>query len=247
MADFQPPKRGPNRFKNRGGGNSVTNSLQLLMAKQIQNDRAKENVSKNIQDKKSEFKGALPPGSSETISDSPSLTVKTPDFSLDESRAISSAGAFSKHSSTIRNYMDTLPRNQFETIFKKATARLSGGGEKGNIRGFPTTFGDKDAQKMNFAIKDMEDRLLRLRSGAAINQQEFSRLSSLLPSYTDISDPSDVDYSVIRNKLSTFENELSNIKKNLTNSSTYNPDDWGDEDSQPKQSNQNNDPLGIFS
>ena len=41
---------------------------------------------------------------------------------------------------------------------------------------------DEKAQRYEFVRSDMADRILRLRSGASINEQEFKRLSSLLPS-----------------------------------------------------------------
>lgn len=63
---------------------------------------------------------------------------------------------------------------------------------------------DKKAQDFKLTRADLSDRILRLRSGAQINEQEFKRLSQLLPSamrYDEI----DIQ------KLTDFENEFSKV------------------------------------
>lgn len=135
-------------------------------------------------------------------------------YTLDEARAVGMADAFDAHTKYLEDSMDNMPRDKFLNTFLKATAKF-GSKDIGKVGPIPTTAFDKDARVMNFAIKDMADRLLRLRSGAQINTQELERLMSLLPSFLDVSDPNDVNLEAVRTKLYTFKNELSNIKNRI--------------------------------
>jgi len=76
-------------------------------------------------------------------------------------------------------------------------------------------FGDKDAQRYNIIRKDFSDRLLRLRSGAQINESEFKRLSQLLPTawrYDEI----DIQ------KLSDFEKEFGKVANRINQGYKWN-------------------------
>ena len=61
-------------------------------------------------------------------------------------------------------------------------------------------FGDSDTQRYNVIRKDFSDRLLRLRSGAQINEKEYGRLMGMLPQFWR---SSDVDIE----QLEKFKNE----------------------------------------
>ena len=81
-------------------------------------------------------------------------------------------------------------------------------------RQFGTTIGqgvsDKEA-KFRSALSDAADMLLRARSGAQINEQEYKRLAGLLPKATD-------EPQIFEANLSRFENQL---RQSLTNRKKY--------------------------
>ena len=59
-----------------------------------------------------------------------------------------------------------------------------------------------------FDLKNVQDTLLRMRSGAQINEKEYSRLKALLPVWQDVvaGEP-----GVVQKKLSTFKNNFSSV------------------------------------
>lgn len=58
-------------------------------------------------------------------------------------------------------------------------------------------------------ISDVKDSLLRARSGAQINEQEYSRLSKLVPDYTDSA-------KQFSGKMRSFEQTLNSLRSNRT-------------------------------
>lgn len=70
-------------------------------------------------------------------------------------------------------------------------------------------FGDSDAQRYNIIRRDFSDRLLRLRSGAQINEAEYSRLMGMLPQFWR---NSDVDIE----QLDKFKNEYISLMNRIS-------------------------------
>ena len=111
-----------------------------------------------------------------------------------------------------------------------------------------------------FQLKIWKNRLIYLRSGKQINDQEFDRLSATLPSYTDISDKNDTSFENLKFKLDNFKSDLDSIKGRLIKGGNYDSNAWesdlsqgtqnpfpfpsGQQQVQPQQDD--NDPLGIF-
>jgi len=217
-------------------------------------------------DIKTSFGGKTPVGATFKGGD---LTIPlNRELTREEIQTLGMRDAFKYHVSYFKNQM--LDPN-FRKNYSKATARLPLpfiGSQKGNILGFPTTFGSKEAMLLNFSNMDMSDRLLRLRSGAQINEREYNRMSSLLPSFSDISDPNDTNYEVVNTKLDLFMEEFEKARMRIIEGAefdengqrlVYDPVAWGDGDSsQPsvlpsvegsfgREQSRNNDPLGLFS
>lgn len=211
---FKPGKStgGIAKPKIGGGGNSGMAMLMGMMLGQQQ----RQNAGQGIEEVRSQMPNkSFLPGAKASIGRE--LKIDAPlseDVTLDEARATSNADAFQAHVQFLDNAMKTWPRQKFVQKFQKATTKI-GSQTPGSFLGMPTTVGDSEAQLLNFALKDMSDRLLRLRSGAQINEQELQRLSGLLPTFTDVTDPNDTDYKVIRTKIFSFVNELNGIKDKL--------------------------------
>lgn len=204
------------------GKSSGQGTLLAYMLSQKKRDSVPQDI-----DKIGQQVGGYKPGAKLSITDR-GAEIQQPlnaDFTLDESRAIGQSDAFSAHVKYFENAMNEMPREVFISKFKKATTHWPGA-DRGQVMGFPTTFGDKQAQLLKFALQDMSDRILRLRSGAQINPQEADRLMSLLPTWEDVSDPSDIDFEVIRTKLNQFKNDVENIKNVLKQGGNYNSSLW---------------------
>ena len=208
-------------------------------------------------------------GGTDALTGSKSITPESVQFrkyTVDEIRAMGTAEAFKANRDFLIDKIDKDPK-KFQSSFAKATVNvpfLTKGHGKGNIMGLPTTMGDEDAINLNRALTDMSDRLLRLRSGAQINQQEYDRLTGLFPSFKDLTVPVDeetgtITFPTIRRSLDTLSGELQTMKQRAVQGGFYNPEDWGDIEQtgmasgQPQQNSigaiipgqqaQNNDPL----
>lgn len=96
---------------------------------------------------------------------------------------------------------------------------------------------NKSTQDYGLIRQDFSDRLLRLRSGAQINEQEYQRLMSMLPQWWRNSD-TDIE------QLKRFKNEYESLMSRLSGSGLSNG--GGFEDSIPNQNEENDDPAGLF-
>lgn len=202
-----------------GGGQ---NALMQFMLSQMMRDKAPEDIA-TIQQQVGGFK----PGAKLNITNR-GAEVQQPlnmDFTLDESRAIGQGDAFNAHVKFFEDAMNTMPHDEFVSKFKKASMHFPGA-DRGQVFGFPTTFGDSKSQLIKFALQDMSDRILRLRSGAQINPQEANRLMALLPTWEDVSDPNDKNFEVVRTKLYQFNSDVNNIKNILQQGGNYKSDLW---------------------
>lgn len=107
---------------------------------------------------------------------------------------------------------------------------------------------DKKAQRFDSVQRALADDLLRLKSGAQINEQEYQRLSKLLTK------PWRFDDVDIQN-LSDFETQFSAVADRINRGLIWNGTDFvpepgnplmqGIQNSQPEQDE--NDPAGLFS
>lgn len=95
----------------------------------------------------------------------------------------------------------------------------------------PMQAGKPDAQRFALIKNDLVDRLVRMRSGAQINNQEFARLSKLLPSIFR-------DDAVDLEQLAVFEQEMNAIEGRISQGAAYNPNG---------QQQVNQDPGGFLS
>lgn len=257
---FKIPSSGGNPFQ------SLQNQITMMNLKEIVKEQNRSNAPNLIEQARESLPNKqFTPGSQVNITDQ-GADVRVPlniDMTLDESRAAGMSDAFDAHVKFLEDQMNNNPN--FSNKFKKATMHFGGDKhQRGQVFGIPTTWGDKEAQLIGFAIQDMADRVLRLRSGAQINEQEFDRLMGLLPSFVNITDPSDTNYEVIRTKLLSFKNEVNNIKNRLQMGGNYNPTVWENFEgvnrnnlshpayqqylSEQNKKNQsgNDDPLGMF-
>lgn len=95
---------------------------------------------------------------------------------------------------------------------------------------------DKKAQEFKLTRGDLADRILRLRSGAQINESEFKRLSQLLPTVWRY-DEVDVQ------KLSDFEKEFGKVANRINQGYKWNGNTFTKDNSNPStQGTQNSNP-----
>src|SRR3990167_235035 len=179
------------------------NRLSTLMFQQAMQGQREEEIGKTTGEVKSDiestFGGNVPPDTSLSIG-SKGTTASIPlNRKLTGEEAVSLGGTdnISRHLSYIR---EAQKDKNFRENFKRATFRICGG-EKGSVAGFPTTWGNKESQKLAFHLNDLNNRLVYLLSGKQINQDEFERLSRTTPSFSDISEPNDVNYEVLNERL----------------------------------------------
>ena len=126
------------------------------------------------------------------------------EFNQDEMKTLNNFDAVKKHTGFLRNSMTSNPEG-----FKKSFIRAN----------IPfAELGSDDALEIKFRINDTADRLLRLRSGAQINNQEFSRLRSLLPNLADISTG---NFNMINRKLDLFDDEFSLARDRILGGSQF--------------------------
>lgn len=150
-------------------------------------------------------------------------TEVNPKRTVEEAQSMSGADVISSHIDKIK--MAQGDPDIFRSSFQKATFKGLGK-DKGQVFGMPLTYGDKNAIDLKFSMDDMSNRLLYLFSGKQINEQEFQRLSGTLPSYTDISDPTDNTFSSLNNKLDTYKMGLDGIKNRLIKGGLYDEQYW---------------------
>lgn len=87
--------------------------------------------------------------------------------------------------------------------------------QKSQFKGlFPAQLGDEEAQRLSITQTDLADRLLRLRSGAQINQSEFKRFQKLLPKITR-KDKIDIE------QLNRFKSEFSKIRGRIQSGAVF--------------------------
>ena len=146
-----------------------------------------------------------------------------PKRTVEEAQSMSGADVINTHINKIKEAQGD--PDLFRSAFQKATFKGTGK-DKGQVFGFPLTYGDKNAIDLKFSLDDMSNRLLYLFSGKQINEQEFQRLSGTLPSYTDISDPTDNTFSSLNNKLDTYKMGLDGIKNRLIKGGLYDEKYW---------------------
>jgi hypothetical protein len=222
----------PVSFNSSGGGNSLLNMMMaqsMLGEKQnTMNQAAVEKQGLTTQAAVPQAMGAvekigspqgkpfIPPGTvfKTDVATSPGNRETT----VDESKALSGSDMIMRHINYIKSEMDTNPR--FGDIYNKATFRVGASGNKGQVAGFPLWFGDKDAAKLNFAIQDLSNRLLYLRSGAQTNEGEFRRLSATLPSWSHIQGMGG-DTSVLKKMLDDYSFDAQNIKQRIIQGGNY--------------------------
>lgn len=176
------------KTKSSGGSNNMMGGMLPYLIAQQKGAEAKEPAA-NVENAKQQFGGNPPVGTKITATgyDVP----LNRELSKDEINTLNNFDAVKGHTNYLKKYMVQDP-NGFKQNFARANVPF------GEI-------GSKDAQLIKFSLDDTSDRLLRLRSGAAINAQEFGRLRSLLPTLVDITGG---DFDVINKKLDTFDNEF---------------------------------------
>jgi len=217
-----PPKVKEIKLKAGGGGSSRSNPLMALMALQARG-QAGQNPNEVVTGRTDPFTGEK--------TETPE-SVEFRRYTVDEIRNLGMSESFKAHSDYINNLIDNDP-DTFSKAFAKATVNvplLTTGQSKGNILGFPTTMGDEVAINLNRSLADMSDRLVRLRSGAQINHQEYDRLTSLLPSFKDLTVPIDetgtVKFPTIKKALQDFNTELGRVKQRALFGGYYKPEEW---------------------
>ena len=114
----------------------------------------------------------LPPGTTAKVGN---LTIPVNrEFTEGESKTLSQAGSVIKQAEELKSIL------QGEMESNKS------GKKTGNVKFealFPFQVGSKEAQNYKLVLDDMSDRILRLRSGAQINEREYQRLRKLLPRF----------------------------------------------------------------
>lgn len=152
------------------------------------------------------------------------------EYTMDESKNLGGTDMLLAHIGEIERAMDDA---WFPASYMKATARLGRSQEKGQILGIPLSLGDEKAGKLKFAINDLSNRLLYLRSGAQINENEFTRLASALPSLTHILSDFDFGnmnfkgkYSELKNMLNAYKQDAMQIKQRLIEGGRFDDDFW---------------------
>lgn len=225
-------KRRGSTYKPGASGRSSGSRGDSALMGYILGQQQREKAGMDIQNIEQQV-GGFKPGAKANIT-SRGAEVTQPlvqDFTLDESRAIGQGDAFQAHAQFLEDAMNKLPPETFKSKFKKATMHFPGA-DRGQVFGIPTTYGDKESQLIKFALQDMSDRILRLRSGAQINPQEANRLMALLPTWEDLSDPNDKQFEVVRTKLNQFNSDVNNIKNILQQGGNYKPEFWENLDNQ---------------
>lgn len=216
MAQFKPKSsslKAPN-FKDNNTG------LAQLMALMISQQKTGQ-AGQTAQDVANQFPDGPPPDTKLKAGDA--TFPLNPKRSVEEAQSMSGADVINNHIDKIKQAQGD--PDKFRSAFQKATFKGLGK-NKGQVMGMPLTYGDKDAIDLKFSLDDMSNRLLYLFSGKQINEQEMQRLSGTLPSFTDISDPSDNTFQSLNNKLDTYKLGLDGIKNRLIKGGNYDSKYW---------------------
>jgi hypothetical protein len=156
-----------------------------------------------------------------------------PKIGVEEARTLGMADAIGNAIGYIYSKQKEDPQ-RFRQNFSKASMHLLND-EPGMIGPIPTTIGDNQAGILRDYLKDMRDRVLRLRSGAQINEQEMKRMVGILPTWEMAQDESDVGFERINRRLAQFATEMNGIKQRILsgrmyddhkNVAIYNPNEW---------------------
>lgn len=157
-------------------------------------------------------------------------------YTKEDVSALSASDAFTRSRDFIISAINKDPI-KFRESFAKANINIPGLTQpqtRGNIKGYPTVAGDQLAINIQRELDNMSDLLLRLRSGAQINEQEFQRLRGLLPTYKDITvevGENGETFPTIRRSLNQFENDLAIAKKRTIQGGYYDAQFWEDQPS----------------
>lgn len=238
---------------------SGANALQTMMMTQAMLGQKAEdegditkgriaNVGEDIKRIAGQFPSGKPPIGSKYNVKGPAGDISVdlnPKFTVDEVRTMGMSDAINYGVGYILDQQKNNPN--FRNKYLKATAKL--GNEKiGNIGPISTTGpfseyflsgkfeSDKEAGMIKDYLVDLSDRVLRLRSGAQINEQEMKRMLTLLPTWEDAMD-NDQSYERMNRKLAKFSSEMNSIKERIMTGrmltdtgeiAKYNPDEWGE-------------------
>lgn len=143
--------------------------------------------------------GSMPPGSKASVKTAEGVTVDLPlnrEYTEGESKSLGMSGALIDQINEMKDVVksDMELHKQGKT---KETAQVLGA--------FPLALGSKKGQDYQRLRKSILTTITYLRSGAQINDQEFSRFSSLLPT-ARINDETDIK------QLDRFINEFSQVQ-----------------------------------
>lgn len=213
MPPFKPKSTNLSAPKVGSGNNGMTQLLKYMIDQNKSGNAGQEVQNINAQNPS--------PGTKGKFGDI--TTEINPKRTVEEAQSMSGADVISNHINKIKVAQGD--PDIFRSAFQKATFKGTGK-DKGQIFGIPLTYGDKNAIDLKFSLDDMSNRLLYLFSGKQINEQEFQRLSGTLPSYTDISDPTDNTFSSLNNKLDTYKMGLDGIKNRLIKGGSYDEKYW---------------------
>lgn len=141
--------------------------------------------------------GSFPPGT--TMKAGPLTIPMNRELTEGESKTLGNAESMGGQISKMRELVQNDKRSMTQMMSKA-----------------PFGLGNEDAQRFNLVKNDLVDRLVRMRSGAQINEQEFRRLSSLLPQALR-NDKVDLE------QLAVFEQEMNNIQGRIQGGANFQP------------------------
>ena len=146
------------------------------------------------------------------VSQKRTADIKERKLTKQEIGSLNDFDSITKTTSFIRDQIANNP--DFLVDAARATAPFGMGGI--------ASIGDVDARKILKKLTDASDRLLRLRSGAQINEQEFKRLRSLFPNFGDILTSMKVgNTELIMSNLEEFETEFANTRARILEGTSF--------------------------
>lgn len=190
---------------------------------------------------KQQFPEGTPPGSTLNVGENVSANVPlNRELTQDERADL-------EHYSTLERYIDSMEGlmnkdpNRFQEVFAKANLPGS------NL----LTLGDQEAINMNRALKDWSDRILRARSKSQTTEKEFGRIRQFaVPTLRDITvtqDPATQEtYPTIRNMFSGVKQSIERGRGMILGGALSQEYGGQTQLNQPQQTDQDNDPLGLF-
>lgn len=225
MADFKSgftPR--PTKVPKQGGsGNALMNMMlaQSMLGEKTTTQGEAENkviagaqgqLGSQMRSVQEQFPGGRAPLESKMKYGDTTIELN-PKYTVDEARSLGMSDSITRGIGYLLEKQKTDPN--FRKNFQTATIRVANP-NPGNVGPISTTIGNKDAGIMKDYLKDLSDRILRLRSGAQINEQEMKRMTGLLPTWEDVSD-NDPSYERMNRKLSTFTREMNDLKQRVVN------------------------------